>query len=745
MAKGGGFRPHVLKGSAGAAQSKLKQGLSLHQQGNLADAERAYVEVLRLSPGSFDALHGLGLIAVQTGRAELGVELIGKAIATNGKIAVAHSNLGKAFLDLNRAEQALESCDRAIALKDDFADAHINRGAALINLGRLHEALASYDRAIRMKPDNARAHHNRAMTLRKLRRSNEALISSGRAIALRPDYVDAYINRGDALTDMKRLTEALTNYDKAIALRPSSAPAWLGRGGALAVLNRFGEAVAAYDKAIVANPDLAEAWFSRGVVLARLKRHDEAIFNLDKALELKPTLIEAEGVRLNTKLFVCDWASIDDECARIISLIRSGMPSTQPFALLALPSLPADQLHCARLYVTRYAPEFEAMVRPGERYGHDQIRLAYLSPDFRVHAMSHLIVGMFECHDRSRFQVTGLSIGPNDHSELRQRVQASFQRFMDVGSWDDDRIAALIQSLEIDVLVDLAGFTTNSRPGIVARRPAPVQVSYLGFPGTMGAEYIDYFIADRIVVPDDHRRFYSEKVIHLPHSYMANDNKLGIAERVPTRTELGLPPDSFVFVCFNNSYKITPRVFDCWMRILARVKGSVLWLLESSAVVVRNLRSEAVARGVEPERLIFAKHVPPAAEHLARYRAADLFLDTLPYNAHTTASDALWAGLPVLTCLGDVFAGRVAASLLNAIELPEMITTTLDAYERSAIELATNPKQLAAVKQKLAGNRLTTPLFDTKRFTRHMESAITEMHRRHQDGLPPDHIVISES
>lgn len=306
---------------------------------------------------------------------------------------------------------------------------------------------------------------------------------------------------------------------------------------------------------------------------------------------------------------------------------------------------------------------------------------------------------------------------------------------------NDDEIADLIRRLEIDILVDLKGFTGGSRTRVLGRRPAPIQVNYLGYPGTLGAPFIDYIIADRTVIPDHHREFYSEKVVALPDSYQANDDKRLIADRVFTRGDVGLAPAGFVFCCFNNNYKITPDMFDRWMRILGRVEGSMLWLLEANARAAANLRKEAVARGIAAERLVFAPRVP-LPDHLARHRLAGLFLDNIPCNAHTTASDALWAGLPVLTILGDTFASRVAASLLHAIGLPELIAESPEAYERMAIDLATHPSRLAALSTRLAANRLTAPLFDTKRFTRHIEAAYTAMYERHQAGIAPDHIVV---
>jgi predicted O-linked N-acetylglucosamine transferase (SPINDLY family) len=349
---------------------------------------------------------------------------------------------------------------------------------------------------------------------------------------------------------------------------------------------------------------------------------------------------------------------------------------------------------------------------------------------------------MLECHDKSRFDVSAISLGPDENSKMRQRLKAAVARFIDARTLSDEHIANLARSLEVDILVDLMGFTKNARTQIFDLRPAPIQVNYLGYPGTMGASYVDYIIADRIAIPEEKRGCYLEKVVYLPDSFMGSDSERKISERLPRRLESNLPEAGFVFCSFNNSYKIVPQIFDLWMRILRQVENSVLWLSNTNETAIRNLRREAQNRGVDPSRLVFAQRLPLNEDHLARLRLADLFLDTLPYNAHTTASDALWAGLPVLTCLGETLAGRVAGSLLNAIGLPELVTTTPDAYEQMAIKLATHPERLAVIKHKLAENRLTLPLFDTKLFTKHIEAAYTAMHARDQAGLAPDHIVV---
>ena len=678
------------------------------------------------------------------GELERAVELISKAIGLNTKVAAAHHSLGITLQHLKRPVDALASYDKAIALKPDFAEAHFNRGLGLADLKRSADALASYDKAIALKPDYVEAHNNRGNALMDLKRPVDALASYDKAIALKPDFAEAYYNRGVALKELKRSADALASYDKAIALKPDFAEAYNNRGVALKDLKRSADALASYDKAIALKPDFAEAYNNRGVALKDLKRPVDALASYDRAIALKPDLAEVEGLRLLTKMQLCDWSNFDAECRHLILSVRNGNVITQPFTFLNFSSSPGDQFQCAKLWITNKYPPFDKPIWQGDRYDHDRIRVAYLSADFGEHAVSLLAAGMFECHDKSRFDVTAISLGPDDNSKMRQRLKASFEHFIDANTYSDDQIANLIRSMEVDILVDLMGFTGDSRTSICARRSAPIQVNYLGYPGTMGAQYIDYIIADRIVISENQHEFYSEKIVFLPNSYQPNDRERHIADRIFTRAEVGLPQEGFVFCCFNNNYKILPDIFDIWMRILKQVVGSVLWILEDNATASTNLRKEAVARGVSAERLIFAKRVPPS-DHLARHRLADLFLDTLPYNAHTTASDALWAGLPVLTCLGETFAGRVAASLLNAIRLPELITTTLEDYERLAIELATNPEKLARIKRTLADNRLTTPLFDTKLFTRHIEAAYSAMYERHKVGLAPDHIVVQNS
>jgi predicted O-linked N-acetylglucosamine transferase (SPINDLY family) len=738
--------PQAEKPVSAMLQAKFQQGLALHRQGRLAEAEKLYQELLQQEPTHFDALHRLGMVALQTRRTQRGVELITKAIELNPNVAAAHSNLGFALSALKRPQEALASCDKAIALDPGSAVAYNNRGNVLKDLKRHDEALASYDKALALEsdsPDSAVAYNNRGDALLDLKRPKEALASYDKALAIRPDYVEAHNNRGNALHALKRPKEALASYDKALAIRPDYAEAHSNRGAALNELKLFEEALASYDNAIALKPDYAEAYSNRGNALNELKRFEEALASYDKAIALKPDCEFVLGDLIHMKMKICDWSNLETQIALLVHKIDHAEKVSQPFPLLAATNSPELQRKAAEIYARARYPLNNAIPKIAKRQRRNKICIGYFSADFRKHPGAYTMVEMLERHDHSKFEIIGFSFSPESEYELKSRLEPAFDKFIDVNSYKDIDVARLARNMEIDIAIDRNGFTNYCRPNIFAARAAPLQVSYKAYPGTMGTDYIDYLIADPIVVPADHRRNYSEKIAYLPNSYQVYDTKRCISDKAFTRAEMGLPQEGFVFCCFNNNYKITPEVFDCWMRILTRIDGSVMWLLEDNAKATSNLRKEAEIRGVHPERLIFAKRMPPPG-HLARHRLADLFLDTLPYNAHTTASDALWAGLPVLTRIGETFAGRVAASLLNAIGLNELITSTPQAYEALAIELATNPEKLAAIKRKLANNRLTTPLFDTQMYTRHIEAAYKAIYERYQANLPPDHIYVPQ-
>lgn len=438
---------------------------------------------------------------------------------------------------------------------------------------------------------------------------------------------------------------------------------------------------------------------------------------------------------------ICDFSDFANKVEELLLRLKQGKGVCTPFQILAISGSPELQRQAAQIYIATHDPGCTILPVIQKYPAHEKIRLGYFSADYHDHATMHLIAELFEQHDRSRFELVAFSFGPDKDDEMRMRAVRAFDQFIDVRNLTDRDVALLSRTLEVDIAIDLKGFTQDDRTGIFSYRAAPIQINYLGYPGTMSADYIDYIIADPILIPEHSQRYYSEKIAYLPNSYQANDRSRSSSGRAFTRVELELPSAEFIFCCFNNNYKITPPVFDCWMRILKQFERSVLWLLEDNAKAASNLKKEAATRGINEERLIFAKRLP-LGDHLARLRSADLFLDTLPYNAHTTASEALWIGLPVLTCTGDGFASRVAASLLNAIGLPELVTTTLESYEALAIKLASHPHQLATIRQKLASNRLVKPLFDIKLFTRHIEVAYTAMYERYRADLAPADIHV---
>ena len=702
-----------------------------------------YDRALQLRPDYFPAHFNRGNVLLDLARFEEALRSYDRAIELKADFAEAYINRAIVLRKLGRQDEAVESCRRAIELRPDFPEAHNNRGISLQELGRTAEALESFDRALVHRANYAEAHNNRAAVLRELRRFDEALESCARALAASPQFAAAYNNRGLALFGLRRFEEALASYECALGLEPQLAEAHNNRGLALQALWRFEAAIESYRRALALKADFAEAYYNAGNALDNLRRPGEAIDSYQRALRLKPDQRWLYGFWMHANMRVCEWNDFDARLVPLLADVAQRKKATEPFPLLALTDSPAAQREAAEIWVSDCCPPRDALPPLERRPRSERIRIGYFSADFHGHATAYLAARLFEAHDRAKFEVIGISFGREAHDDMRARLVRAFDQFVDVRSRSDQEVAELSRNLGIDIAVDLKGFTQDQRMGIFSYRAAPIQVGYLGYPGTSGAPYIDYLIADRTLVPEAQRAHYSESLIYLPHSYQVNDDRFRpIAHYGGDRTVLGLPATGFVFCCFNNCYKIIPEIFDSWMRILQRVPASVLWLFQDTELAADNLRKEAEARGVSATRLVFASYAPPA-EHLARHHAADLFLDTLPCNAHTTASDALWAGLPVLTRSGQSFAGRVAASLLNAVGLPELVTTTAAQYEALAVELATDAERLAEIRGKLRRNRSTTPLFDTELYTRHLEDAYAQMYARYRGGEGPADIRVA--
>ena len=743
---------------------------ALQQMGRVSDALASLDKAVALKPNNAGLWTNRGNLLLALGRNAEALASYDRAVALNPEYADALCNRAVALLTAGNYRDAETDLNRTLLLKPDHLEALEHRGIALAVQGRHEEALQSYDSALKHNPSNVELLLRRGDSLLNLDRSHEAVADYDRVVAFAPGNPDAWLNRGVALSRLGRHSEALESYDRALRIRPDFAGAWHNRGSTLLALDDRVGALSSYDRALAARPDYFECWKSRGILLNLLQAHGDARDSFNRALSLRqddaetlyyrasmllllnlfeecavdceallklaPDYPFARGLLMDARLHCCDWQGLGKTREALSADVTAEKRVVGPFAYLAVCASPKEQLQCARVLVRDLYPATRTLLWHGERYHHDRIRVGYLSADFRDHAVARLIAGVFEHHDRTRFETIALSFGSERESSMRKRLEGAFDRFLDVERASEADIARHVRELEIDIAIDLMGYTRGGRPGILALRPAPLQVNYLGYPGTLGADCIDYLIADSVVIPDEQRAFYTEKIVYLPDSYQCNDSQRRIADAVPSRNEAGLPEKSFVFCCFNYNYKIMPEIFDIWMRLLSSVEGSVLWLLEDHPAATANLRREAEARGISASRLVFAKRAP-LDQHLARLKHADLLLDTLPYGAHTTASDALWVGVPVLTCLGASFAGRVAASLLSSVGMPELITHSLEDYEKCARELALNRAAILGLREKLARNRTSGPLFDTTRITRNLETAYSLMWERQQRGEPP--------
>lgn len=735
-------------------------------------AERALAVNPRIAQLQF---HCAELLAALR-RTEAAVEAYRQALAIAPDHVDALNGLGDSFIALGRVAEALPLLERAVALRADHVPALNNRANALQLLGRSGEALQGFDQALACSPGNPYVLFNRASTLLTLKRYAEAEADSRQALAQDPNFVGPRFNLGKSQVRQGKHADALATFDQLIALQPGNAAAWCDRGSVLAAMQRPKEAWACYDKALAIDPNLADAWYASAVLYSTFSQHEAALKCFRRVLALQPNNAEAscrlgealrplgrdeeaimafeEALKIDSehpfargqlawlKLHRCSWEGVESNIQAVMSGMHAGKPVAVPLDLLAMSGSAQGQLSCARTYARHTYKAPTAAVWQGERYRKPRIRVAYLSADFRDHAVSLLIAGLLEKHDRAQFEVFGYSLLGESASQLGLRARHAFDHFAVVKDVPDLDVARQLREQEIDIAVDLMGPTLHSRPEIFALRPCPVHVNYLGYPGTMGADFMDYIVADAYVIPPGMERHYAEKVVRLPDSFQCNDSLRGAVTGALSRADAGLPQAGAVYCCFNNSAKLSPAVFDLWMRILREVPRSVLWLFADHPILQDNLRRETKTRGIEPERVVFAPRMK-YAEHLSRLTLADLFLDTLPFNAGTTASDALWAGVPVITRPGEAFAARMAGSLLHAIGMPELITATPEDYVALAIRLGREPELLAATKAKLAANRTTKPLFDTDRFRRHIEAAYLAMWERVQRGEPPADLSIA--
>lgn len=723
-------------------EESLNRAAGLHQAGQLDEAQHLYDAILAKNADHVDALHLRALVDLARERFVEADERLKRVARLAPDFAPCHANRAAVLIGLAKYEDAVICARRALDLDRGLFSAAANLVVALNHLGRSAEAVAACDDALAAGATDIKIHAGRAEALEKLGRSDDAADSRARAKALEPSD-DDLIAYADVLIAENKLLQAVAVCDRVLSATPNAFGALFARARALQNIGRREDAIADCDRALTVDPESAKALALRGLIFVQAKQPERALADFEGALELDPDLDLIAGESVFLSLKSCEWYGFEEKVAGLLAAVDAGKYAAQPFVLSSLPSTPMQQKRAAALYFTKNNPRMGEAVARSRAFG-EKLRIAYFSADLHEHPVGHLIVGLLEAHDRSQIEIIAFSFGGSADGPTRRRIAAACDQFIDGMGMSDGEIARLAREKGVHIAVDLMGYTAHSRPGIFAAGAAPVQVNYLGYPATMGTERYHYIIGDRFVTPPAHFAGFSECVVTMPHAYLVtNDIKRHVPARLSTRAEFGVPDEAFVFCCFNATFKITPDAFDAWMRVLGAVEGSILWLSDPGPTAKRNLRFEAKERGVSPDRLIFAPRTP-GLEYLVRYKVADLFLDTFHYNAHATASEALMMGLPVVTRLGDAFAGRVAASLLNAIGLAELVAPNTAGYEQIALHLARDPQALKALREKLALHAATYPLFDTARYARNLESAYHEMWSRAEGGLPPNHIVVVE-
>ncbi|NGZ05433.1 MAG: tetratricopeptide repeat protein [Magnetococcales bacterium] len=754
-------------------------GFLLHQRGQHTEAITLIHKAIQIDPKQPLFHNNLGIVLQNSGQTEPAIASYEQALRIDPNHHAALSNLGTLYQAQGRFEEAIRCQERVLHLDPAFFEAHANLGNIHCELKQFEQAVPCYLQAIKLKPDYVNAMHNLAYALQKLERLTEALHWLDQALTLRPDYIEALNCQGNVLQDLGRWNEAIACYQKALQIQPHYHEALCNLGNVLCDQGRLEESIACHQQALAIKPDLHQSYTHMGNAYQMQERMDEAMASYRQALAIHPgdeTALENLGVAcnvvgdltgaiacsrqlltvkrddpnviatlLNLMRQACDWSDSEPLLAEMMRLFHTTQKIINPFVFLTLPTTPQEQKRCAEIYMERkYRARRNLAAQPTHDPDPQRLRIGYLSCDFLNHATAILMAELIQLHDRSRFEIILYSYGDDDGREMRQRIITAGDRFVELRHVDHENAARQIHADGIHILVELKGYTKGARLEIAAQRPAPLQVSWLGYPGTMGAEHIDYIIADPFIIPHGQEHHYTEKVVRLPHCYQPNDRLRALPESGPSRQACGLPAEGLIFANFNQTYKITPEIFAAWMALLRQVPDSILWQLESNPLVADNLRQAASQAGIDPTRLCFAPKLS-VPDHLARYHLVDLVLDTYPVTSHTTASDALWIGAPLITIAGDTFVARVAGSLLHTIGAPELVTHSLEEYTRLALELARDPERLRALRTRLQANRASTPLFDTPRFTHDLEAVYEAIWQRHAAGLPPDHIDIPPS
>ena len=721
--------------------SNLVRAFDLLKKNDFVNAKLIYENILSVDKKNFDALFFLGVILIKFKNYKKARELLEQVVLIKPNFADAFNNIGICLEKLNDLDGAIKNYNLAINNRPNFAEAHNNIGVVFQKLRNFDQAILQYKKAISYKNLYLDAYINLANLFKETKQFEEAIKNYDLAINLNPNLAEVYNNKGNALKEIRKFEEAIKNYDLAINLNLNLAEVYNNKGNALKEIRKFEEAIKNYDLAINLNPNFAEAYFNTATTLQDIKNFEKAVLYFEKALLLDKEIPFCKGYLLHAKMLCCNWRGLNELSKEIYNDVEKNRYSATPFGYQAICDDESNLQKCAQLYSNKRFPEIKNNLFSKKVSKNKKIKIGYLCGEFREQATSILMTEVWEKHNKEDFEIIAFDSGWDDKSLRRNRIINAFDKFIDISKVSDFDAAKIIYKEQIDILINLNGFFGTGRPVVFSYRPAGIQINYLGFPGTIGSKYIDYILCDQTVVPLESKKFYNEKIIYLPDSYQANDTKRNISDKKFLREELSLPNESFVFCCFNNNYKITPNMFDVWAGLLKKIDNSVLWLIEGNPEATENLKKEAKIRNIDASRLIFAKRMK-LEDHLARHKNADLFLDTLPYNAHTTASDSLWAGLPVLTCLGKAFPGRVAASLLRSLDLPELITYSENEYISKAEELALNPEKLTLIKNKLDINKFSQPLFNTELFCRSLESAFKVIFEKHSLGLETEDISL---
>jgi predicted O-linked N-acetylglucosamine transferase (SPINDLY family) len=724
----------------------LNLAVILGELRNTREAIDACRQCLALQPENSEPYVVLGnLLRLAENHAEA-IAAYSRALQLKAEQPVALARLGDLLLQAGNIAEARAHCRRALEIDPLCEEARSLERRILASTGSVEQIEASLKARVRSPAELARSLDELGTFLRGERRYEEAVVAYQRAILADPGRADTMFNLALAYEGLGQAENALASYQAGLQIEPDRAEAYANVGCLLRAMDMPTGAIQALEHAIALDPKLAVAHYNLAVTLKQRERFGEALEAFRKCVACAPGSVVNLFELVNMRRVLCDWDGLDEQERLCLDLFRKKDAAIAPFLLISSSSSRADQLEAARRYIKACEVPAAMQFKHDRSIGGDRrrIRLGFLSCDFFEHATMMLLIEVLENLDRDRFELFGYCFSPDDGSALRVRTIGAFEHFTSICGLSNRQAADAILADGIDILIDLKGYTKDARPEILAYRPAPIQVNYLGYPATMGAAFIDYILADAIVAPMAHQEHYTERIVHLPHCYQPNDRQRKISDESLTRVEFGLPEHGFVFCSFNNSYKLNAKMFDIWMRLLRTVPESVLWVLVPSDICQENLRREAASRGVDPQRIVFAKR-QPAARHLARHRLADLFLDVIPCNAHTTASDALWAGLPVLTCVGETFAGRVAASLLTAMNLPDLVTTSLEAYEQMALTLALDQGKLNQIRNKLARERNTSPLFDSVRYTRNLERSFEMMVKIWRSGGAPRAFAVVEN